>query len=128
MAKAKRLGKRVVLVCDDPSLAIQSQKDEADINMIVRNFGVTGTVNVPAVLPSYGDYDGIDDYRSALEAVKAAQESFGALPSAIRERFHHDPGAFLEFCENSKNLPELRSLGLANPEPAPTPAIPDQTG
>lgn len=128
MAKAKRLGKRVALYCADPSLAVQSQKDEADINNILRNFGVTGTVNVPVVLPSYGDFDGIDDYRSALEAVKAAQDSFAALPSNVRERFHNDPGAFLEFCDNPKNLPELRALGLANPEPAPPPATPAQTG
>lgn len=124
----RTLGKRVALVCNDPSLAVQSQKDEADINTIIRNFGVTGTVNVPTVLPSYGDFDGVDDYRSAVEAVRAAEASFASLPSNIRERFHNDPGAFLEFCENPKNLPELRQLGLANPEPAPAPATPAQTG
>lgn len=122
----RRLGKRVALYCRDPSLAVQSQKDEADINTIVRNFGVTGTVNGPVVLPSYGDFDGVSDYRSALEAVKAAQEAFLTVPSAIRERFHHDPGAFLEFVENPANLPELRKLGLANPEP--TPETPAQNG
>lgn len=128
LQSGRTLGKRVALYCEDPSLAVQSQKDEADINTIVRNFGVTGTVNVPSVLPSYGDFDGVDDYRSALEAVKGAEAAFMTVPANIRERFHHDPQAFLEFCENPKNLPELRSLGLANPEPAPAPAIPAQTG
>lgn len=123
---AGRVVGKHALICNDASLAVQSQKDEADINTIVRNFGVTGTVNVPIVLPSYGDFEGIDDYRSALEAVKAAQESFAALPSSLRERFHNDPGAFVEFCENPKNLPELRQLGLANPEP--TPETSAQTG
>lgn len=124
----RTLGKTVALYCEDPSLAVQSQKDEADINVIVKNFGVTGSVNAPIVLPSYGDFDGVDDYRTALEAVKAAQESFLAVPAHIRDRFHNDPQAFLEFVENPKNLPELRSLGLANPEPAPAPATPAQTG
>lgn len=126
--RGRRLGKRVALYCEDPSLAVQSQKDEADINTIVRNFGVTGTVNGPVVLPSYGDFDGVDDFRSALEAVKAAEAAFLSVPANIRERFHHDPQAFLEFCENPKNLPELRALGLANPEPALSPATPAQTG
>lgn len=124
----RTLGKRIALYCEDPSLAVQSQKDEADINVIVKNFGVTGTVNTPTVLPSYGDFDGVDDYRSAIEAVRAAEAAFMSVPSSVRERFHHDPQAFLEFCENPKNLPELRKLGLANPEPAPDPAISDQTG
>lgn len=117
-----RLGKRVAITFEDPSLAVQSQKDEADINTIVRNFGVTGSVNVPSVLPSYGDFDGVDDYRSALEAVKAAQESFAALPATVRERFHHDPGAFLEYAENPANIDGLRELGLAKPKAESQPA------
>lgn len=117
----KRLGKRVAVSFDDPSLAIQSQKDEADINTIIKNFGVTGMVNVPAVLPSYGDFEGIDDYRTALEAVQSAQNAFAALPSNVRERFHNDPGAFLEFVENPDNLGALREMGLANPLPAEVP-------
>lgn len=123
---AVRLGKRVALFCNDPSLAVQSQKDEADINTILKNFGVTGTVNVPAVLPSYGDYDGIDDYRTAVEAVRAAEASFAALPSNVRDRFHNDPGAFLEFVENPSNKDELRTLGLT--KDGPTPETPPQTG
>lgn len=126
--KWSRPGRRVALTCRDPSLAVQSQKAEADINTIVRNFGVTGSVRAPARLPSYGDFDGISDYRDAMEAVKAAQESFASLPSNIRARFHNDPGAFLDFVENPSNLPELRAMGLANPLPEPTPATPEKTG
>jgi len=128
MAKLKRLGKRVSLICDDPSLAIQSQRDESDINVIVRNFGVTSSLPTSRRLPTYGDFEGVDDYRTALEAVNAAQASFESLPSSLRERFHHDPQAFLEYVENPSNLPELRSLGLANPLPEPTPSTPDKTG
>lgn len=121
MTQNRRLGKRVAVVCEDPSLAIQSQKDEADINTIVRNFGVTGTVRGPAVLPTYGDFTGVDDYRSALEAVKAAQDAFASLPATVRERFHNDPGAFLEYAENPANVEGLREMGLANPAPAAPP-------
>lgn len=105
------------LECSDPSLAIQSQKDESDINTIVANFGVTGQLPEAIVLPSYGDFDGVSDYRSALEAVREAEASFLAVPANIRERFHHDPQAFADFCVKPENLSQLREWGLA-----PTPA------
>lgn len=114
------------LECKDPSLAIQSQKDEADINTIVRNFGVTGRVPQSVRLPQYGDFDGVDDYRSAVEAVKAAEAAFMSIPSSIRERFHHDPQAFSDFCLKPENLSQLREWGLA-PTPAPVPAEPAST-
>lgn len=111
---------------DDPSLAIQSQKDEADINVILKNFGVTGRVPEAVVLPSYGDFEAVDDYRSAIEAVRAAEAAFLAIPANIRERFHHDPQAFADFCSKSDNLPQLREWGLA-PHPA-DPAAPPAAG
>lgn len=112
------------LACEDPSMAVQSQKDEADINTILENFGVTGQLPVAVTLPSYGDFDGISDYRSALEAVKSAEQAFLGIPSFIRERFHHDPQAFADFCLKAENLSQLREWGLApNPDavnPPPT--------
>lgn len=110
--------KRVALFCNDPSLAVQSQKDEADINMIVRNFGVTGRVPVSVRLPQYGDFTGIDDYRSALEAVNAAENAFAEIPATIRAQFNHDPGAWADFAANPANLPQLRAWGLAPTPPS----------
>lgn len=111
--------KRVALVCNDPSLAIQSQKAEADINTIVRNFGVTGRVPTSVRLPEYGDFSGVSDYRSAIEAVRAAEEAFLQVPSKIRAEFNHDPGAFASFCLDPSNLPQLREWGLAPTSAAP---------
>lgn len=110
------------LKCEDPSRAIQSQKDEADINTIVKSFGVTGQLPAAVRLPTYGDFDGISDFRSAIEAVRAAEDAFADIPSTIRERFHHDAGAFADFCIKPENLPQLREWGLAPkpPEPAAT--------
>lgn len=115
------MAKRVKLVCDDPSLAVQSQKDEADINVIVRNFGVTGRVPVSVRLPQYGDFDGISDYRTAIEAVRQAEASFAAIPAEVRFRFDNDPQRFLEFCADRSNLAQLREWGLA---PAAAPPAP----
>lgn len=109
------------LECRDPSLAVQSQKDEADINNIVRNFGVTGQLPVGVKIPQYGDFDGVDDYRSAIDAVRAAEDSFMKLPSSLREKLGNDPGRFVDYAADPGNLEEMRKLGLA-PVPASVPS------
>lgn len=101
------------LACRDPSLTVQSQKDEADINTIVRNFGVTGQLPVGARVPTYGDFDQISDFKEAVAAVRAAEDSFLMLPSELRARLDHDPQKFLEFAVDPSNLEEMRKLGLA---------------
>lgn len=110
------------LVCPEPSRTIQSQEEDANINNIVRNFGLTGKLPVVSRLPEYGDFDGISDYREAIEAVRQAERDFMALPSALRDKLKNDPQRFLEFCEDPANLDELRKYGLAIPKPDdPTP-------
>lgn len=118
------------LECKDPSKAIQSQKEEADINTIVRNFGITGKMPENVRLPAYGDFSGVDDYRSALDAVKAAEKSFMEIPAEIRAKFDHDPQNFLEFVENPENMDKLREMGLAKPkvEVPVTPPVPPSGG
>ena len=44
------------LVCDDPSLAVQSDADDCDINVIVRRFGLTGTMPMSGRVPQYGAF------------------------------------------------------------------------
>lgn len=114
------------LLCEDASKAQQHAKEECDINNIVRRFGVTGMLPVAGRLPDYGDFTGINDYHTALESLRAADDVFMSLPSDIRSRFKNDPGEFVDFCSNPDNLPELRKLGLA-PTPAdPVPDVPAQ--
>jgi len=113
---------RPKLICNDPSLAVQSQKDEADINVIVRNFGVTGRIPTGVRLPQYGDFNGVDDYRSAIEAVRLAEASFLQVPAEIRAKFDNDPQLFAEFVLKRDNLEQLREWGLAPKPPAPAPS------
>lgn len=108
------------LACADPSLTLQDQAQDADINIIVKRYIQTGQVPQGVRVPTYGDFDAVGDYRSALELVEQAQDAFLKLPPAIRSRFDNDPGAFLAFCDDPANLPELRKMGLALPEAAPT--------
>lgn len=106
------------VACKDATRAQQSAKEECDINNIVRRFGVTGQLPVSGRLPTYGDFIAAGDYHSSLEALRAAEATFMELPSEVRSRFENDPGAFVDFCSDPANLPELRDLGLAPPLPS----------
>jgi hypothetical protein len=100
------------LVCPEPSLAQQHQADEADINTIVKRFGVSGMLPQAARAPTYDDFSEVVDFHTAQLAIRRAQESFMTLPAAIRSRFGNDPGAFVDFCSEESNREELRSMGL----------------
>lgn len=121
------------LKCEDESKAQQNQKEESDINTIVRRFGLTGQLPDNIRIPQYGDFTGIKDYQSALNQVKEAQENFMMLPADIRSRFKNDPQEFMEFCLNPENGKELVEMGLAVKNPTleavtetvvPSPAAP----
>jgi len=102
------------------SMTVQSMADEADLNVIMRRFAATGTFPQTTRIPSYGDYTQITDFRSALEAIRDAEENFMGLEASVRARFQNDPQAFLEFCSNESNREEMAKLGLLN---LPAPAV-----
>ena len=113
-----------------PSLTQQSQAEDADINNIVRRFGLTGQLPENHRVPQYADFDEIYDYKTAQDAIALANSSFNQMPPQLRNRFNNDPQTFLEFCSAEENLPELRRLGLAKPlqeEIVPTRSSPTST-
>lgn len=99
-----------------PSLTVQDQKDDADINVIVRRFGLTGVMPVNHRVPEYGDFTHVQDYQSAVNAIVAAHDHFMEMPAEVRSEFGNDPQRFMEFCHNPASLPRMRELGLAIPE------------
>lgn len=116
------------LSCEDPTLAVQSSKDECDINVIVKRFGLGAGIPAGFRIPTYQDFlNAPDDYRGALEVVRSAEKAFESLPAAIRSRFDNDPGLFISFCEDPSNLADLREMGLAKPEPKALAANPPET-
>jgi phage internal scaffolding protein len=102
----------------NPSRTKQSFRDECDINNILRQFNVTGQLPIGSVQPQYGDFSGITDYQSALNAVMAAQDSFLQLPAKLRARFDNDPALFVEFASDEANKDEMKALGLLRQETA----------
>jgi len=104
------------VACEEPSLAQQHFKDECDINNILRQFNVTGLLPETPLSPRYGDFTGIVDYHSALNAVIAAEDEFMALPADLRARFENDPENLINFLNDEKNKEEAIKLGLVNQE------------
>lgn len=102
------------------SLTVQSEKDNCDINTIVKRFGVTGIVPGRSAEPlPNGTYAESFDLQSAMNVVRQAQESFDALPARVRERFHNDPVEYVDFLKDKDNLEEARKLGMVKPEVKP---------
>jgi len=87
-----------------PSEVQQHQKDDADINVIMRRFGFTGALPVGAAGAVYGDFTGIESYEDAVDVVERSKRDFMRLPANIRERFANDPGRLVQFA--SRATPE----------------------
>lgn len=103
------------LSCPEPTRTQQHQAEEADINTIVKRFGITGTLPQGLRVPTYEDFSEVVDFHTAQLAIRSAQESFYRLPAAVRARFQNDAGLFVDFCSDPSNLSELREMGLAAP-------------
>lgn len=103
------------LSCEDESLAIQSAAEEADINTIVRRFGLTGQLPSGVAMPRYGDFSNLPDFHTAMNMVRQAQEGFMNVPAEIRARFGNDPQQLMQFLEDDRNRDEAVKLGLVKP-------------
>lgn len=113
------------LLCEDESLTVQAEAEDADINTIVKRFGLTGMMPQNVRMPMSGDFAEATDYHTSLNRLIAADQAFMEFPAHIRARFDHDPAKMIEFCENPANLEEARKLGLAVPAPVAAPAASD---
>lgn len=98
--------------------AKQSFKDECDINVILEKFGIGYEIPEGLKVPQYGDFDGINDFHSAANAVAIARENFELLPANIRAKHDNDPGKFVDYALNEQNREEMADLGLLSKEAA----------
>lgn len=71
---------------DDEFAARQEDKDETDINVMLRRFGVEGVVRSqrPA---TYGEVDYTIDLQSALHSVQEARTMFDRLPPELKKKY-----------------------------------------
>lgn len=107
------------LRCKDKSLTVQSMAEEADINVILKRFGVTGQLPQGVRIPIYEDFEGVFDFHSAMNLIAEAREGFDRLPADVRAKFNNDPGQLVDFVSDPANADKLADIGLANPKATP---------
>lgn len=103
-----------------PSLTVQDEKDEADINYIVNKYadGQKGIATLDLgdssqyAFLQFGDATLPGDYSTALELVSGVREEFYSLPAYVRAKFGHDPMNFISQLNNPETLDYLQREGL----------------
>lgn len=103
-----------------PSLTIQDEKEETDINYIVNKYadGQKGIMTLDLGDSSqyaylqFGDATLPGDYSTALELVSGVREEFYSLPAYVRAKFGHDPMNFIDRLNDPATLEYLQQQGL----------------
>lgn len=103
-----------------PSLTVQDEKDETDINYIVNKYadGQKGIMTLDLGDSSqyaylqFGDATLPGDYGTALELVSGVREEFYSLPAYVRAKFGHDPMNFIDRLNDPATLEYLQQQGL----------------
>lgn len=100
--------------CKDKSLTDQSQAAEADINVLVKRFGVTGTMPQRANAVPMDEDSPVDfNLQRELNSVNDARFAFDQLPLHVRKRFGYDPLEFSTAILDPEKGPILaHELGL----------------
>lgn len=103
-----------------PSLTVQDEKEETDINYIVNKYadGQKGIATLDLgdssqyAFLQFGDATLPGDYSTALELVSGVREEFYSLPAYVRAKFGHDPMNFINQLNDPATLEYLQQQGL----------------
>lgn len=98
----------------EPSMTIQDQKDDTDINNILAKYVKTGLIeHVNKHEGQYGLVSSLD-YHTSMTMCKNAESQFEELPSQIRAKFNGNVGDWLEFISDPDNVEDIRDGTLDN--------------
>lgn len=106
------------------SMTVQSEAKDADINEIVKRFGLTGELPVNQRIPLTVDIDDVLDYKTCMDVVTSARRTFESMPADLRARVDNDPGKLVAFVLDPANRDECIKQGLIVAPAAPAPAAP----
>ena len=104
------------IIFKEPTMTIQSEKDNCDINVIMNRYATCGTP-LPVrqdMQPVYADVSELGDYMENFQRCKQAEEMFNALPSALRKELDNNPANLLPFIQNKNNESRCIEYGLIN--------------
>lgn len=108
-----------------PGLTKQEFAKDADINVLMKRYGVTGIpVNFSSAQPVFADVSKIGDFQDVLRRVNAAEVAFNGLPPELRSMFRNDAATLVEWLQDDSNYDEAVKLGLIAEKPKEVPKDP----
>lgn len=96
----------------EDSMARQSEKDQADINKIMKRAEQSGIVPLVKRDGEFLDVSEVLDYRGARDQVRKAEEYFMSLPAESRAIFGNDAADFLDAVNDPFRFDELVEAGV----------------
>lgn len=113
-------GDRPVVRFTLPSMTFQSEKDGTMIEAYLKRYRATGFLGDPQrkAAAAFGDFTGVEDYQSAMNKITALKEYFDTLPSNVRRFFGDEPGNYVSFITDPRNLDKAVEMGLVSMPPA----------
>lgn len=115
------------IIFKEPTMTIQSEKDNCDINVIMNRYATCGTplpYRTDGVQPVYADVSELGDYMENYQRCKQAEEMFNSLPSALRKELDNNPANLLPFIQDKANESRCIEFGLINKPIAEAPQTP----
>ena len=109
-------GTRVQVKSDntEPSLTIQEQKDQTDINKILAKYAKTGVIeHVSKYEGQYGDVTGLD-YLTMQNQIASVNSMFMDLPAKTRAKFDNDPAKFLDYAGQDYAIDDMSDGSIDN--------------
>lgn len=89
----EEVSKNTALVCDDETLTQQNFKDDADLNVMIRKYGV-----LPVQEVNWNEFDSTvipSDYHQLQNKLIEADQAFMSLPAELRNEVNNDPAELL---------------------------------
>lgn len=127
-ADEKAVGKYAATENDEPSLTQQQFTADADLNEVMRRYGVTDRAIPPQAFPNgvptvdLTEFSGME-LRDAMDQIREAQTAFGNLPAELRTHFGNDPVRLWNFVNNPANAEKAVEMGLLSTTAKPEPVV-----
>ena len=94
------VSKNTALVSDSETLTQQNFKDETDLNIMIRKYGV-----LPVSEVNWKEFDATvipQDYQQLQNMLREADQAFMDLPADVRKAADNDPQKFLAMVESQQ--------------------------
>lgn len=98
----------------EDTIVQQNEKDNADINVIMRRFGATQTIPAELIRDTgvFDDFTGVVDFQEAMEAGARMREAFLLLPAKVRAQLNNDPRELVAVLNDPDQADRAVELGL----------------